>query len=215
MYFHKEGKKIIIVSTILFASIGMGIGYLLAFKGIVFYLVALFCIVMLYLIVQFFRVPNRNKRFSNNKLISPADGKLVVIEKVFENEYFKSERLQVSIFMSPLNVHVNWYPANGEVVYMKYHPGKYLVAWDPKSSTENERTTVVIKNNSEEIMIRQIAGAVARRIVCYSKVGDKVNKGDELGFIKFGSRVDLLLPIETKINIPLNSPVTGLITELN
>lgn len=215
MYFHKEGRVIMTVSFLLFASLFAGIGYLLDFKGIIFYLVAAFCVVMLYLVFQFFRVPKRKKEFKPEDLISPADGKLVVVEKIFEKEYFNSERLQVSIFMSPLNVHVNWYPVDGEVVYVKYHPGKYLVAWDPKSSTENERTTVVVRNDKEEVMIRQIAGAVARRIVCYSKVGDKVKKGDELGFIKFGSRVDLILPVDTKINVPLNTPVTGLLSVLN
>jgi phosphatidylserine decarboxylase len=138
-----------------------------------------------------------------------------VIEKIIENEYFKDERLQVSIFMSPLNVHINWYPASGNITYVKHHHGKYLVAWDPKSSTENERTTVVLNTGKEEIMIRQIAGAVARRIVCYSKVGDKVKQGEQLGFIKFGSRVDVILPADSKIDIPLNQDVKGLISILS
>ena len=150
----------------------------------------------------------------NEIIISPADGKLVVIERIFENEYFKDERIQLSVFMSPLNVHVNWYPVSGTVKYVKHHPGKYLVAWDPKSSTDNERTTVVVDDGKNEIMIKQIAGAVARRIVCYSKEGDKVLQGQELGFIKFGSRVDIILPLNFNITSSIDSKVQGLITKL-
>lgn len=214
MYLHREGTKIIIGATLIFGSLAVFAGYFLEFTGIWFYLIALFCLVMLVLVIQFFRVPKRNFKAANGQIVCPADGKLVVIEKIIEQEYFKDERLQVSIFMSPLNVHVNWFPVGGEVKYVKYHPGKYLVAWDPKSSTENERTTVVIHTGSYEVMVRQIAGAVARRIVCYAKEGQMVNQGDELGFIKFGSRVDIILPPETKISPELNTAVQGLLTQL-
>jgi phosphatidylserine decarboxylase len=162
------------------------------------------------LILWFFRIPDRIVNTDESKILAPADGKIVVIEKTVETEYFKDERIQVSIFMSPLNVHQNVYPIAGEVTYVRYHKGDYLVAWHPKSSTQNERSTVVIKHkNGTEILVRQIAGAVARRICTYSKVGDKVDQGAEFGFIKFGSRVDLFLPLDAKIecnleDIPIN-----------
>jgi phosphatidylserine decarboxylase len=146
---------------------------------------------------------------SENEVVAPADGKVVVIEEVEETEYFKDKRLQVSIFMSPINVHVNRYPINGKVQYAKYHPGKYLVAWHPKSSTENERTTVVVENDKIAVLFRQIAGALARRIVMYSKENDTAKKGEDFGFIKFGSRVDLFFPIGTKINVELDQVVKG------
>lgn len=214
MYLHREGSKIIFTSILLFGGMALLAGYLCSFAGLIFYLILAFCIVMLYLVIQFFRVPRRNFSKNDRHVISPADGKLVVIERIIENEYFKDERIQLSVFMSPLNVHVNWYPVSGKVVYVKYHPGKYLVAWDPKSSTENERTTVVIDNGNEKIMVRQIAGAVARRIVCYSKEGDVVEQGHELGFIKFGSRVDIILPPHFNVTGLLNAPVKGLLSEL-
>ena len=165
-------------------------------------------------VVSFFRIPTRKLTISNGQIISPADGKVVVIEETVEDEYFKKKMLQVSVFMSPLNVHVNRNPIDGEIVYNKYHKGKYLVAWNPKSSTENERHSVVIKNGSTEILVKQIAGAVARRIVNYLEVGNKVKQTEEYGFIKFGSRVDLLLPIGTKINVVLNEAVQGGVTVL-
>ncbi|HLP10961.1 MAG TPA: phosphatidylserine decarboxylase family protein [Flavobacteriales bacterium] len=214
MYLHREGFKIIIVSILLFGGLACLAGYLTNFTGIVFYLVLAFCVVMLYLVIQFFRVPKRKFSKNDSIVISPADGKLVVIERIIENEYFKDERIQLSVFMSPLNVHVNWYPVSGKVAYVKYHPGKYLVAWDPKSSTENERTTVVIDSGHEKVMVRQIAGAVARRIVCYSKEGDVVEQGGELGFIKFGSRVDIILPVNFNITALLDTPVQGLLSQL-
>jgi phosphatidylserine decarboxylase len=214
MYLHKEGFKLILISILLFSGLAFLVGYFTAYSGIVFYLVLAFCIVMLYLVIQFFRVPKRKFIINDSVLISPADGKLVVIEKIVEKEYFNDERIQLSVFMSPLNVHVNWYPTGGKVCYVKYHPGKFLVAWDPKSSTENERSTVVINDGKNEIMVRQIAGAVARRIVCYSKVGDEVRQGDELGFIKFGSRVDIILPVSYTVNGKLNSAVQGLLSVL-
>jgi phosphatidylserine decarboxylase len=171
-------------------------------------LIASFVIFAFFL--QFFRRPVRISETTENQLLCPADGEVVVIEETEEPEYFKDKRLQVSIFMSPFNVHANWYPINGKVKYVKYHPGKFLVAWHPKSSTDNERSTVVVEaNDGTEILIRQIAGAVARRIVTYSKPGDLVNKNEELGFIKFGSRVDVFLPIGTKVRVKLKDKVTG------
>lgn len=165
---------------------------------------------LLYIILQFFRNPPRNTVANPEHIIAPADGKVVVIEEVEEPEYFKGKRLQVSIFMSPFNVHVNRYPIAGDVTYVKYHPGLYLVAWHPKSSTDNERSTVVVKDEKgREVLFRQIAGALAKRIVYYAKPGDKAVQGGEMGFIKFGSRVDLYLPIGTKINVQKEQIVRG------
>ena len=161
-------------------------------------------------IVSFFRSPLRSLKISNNHIYSPADGKIVVIEKVVENEYFGDERIQVSIFMSAYNVHINWYPVSGIVKYFRYHKGSYIIARHPKSSIKNERTSLVIEaNDNKEILIRQIAGIVARRIVFYSKEGDNVTQGEQMGFIKFGSRVDLLLPKDIKLNVQLNQKVRG------
>ena len=172
-------------------------------------------LVFLFLIVQFFRVPHRNPNIGEELVIAPADGKVVVIEEVEETEYFKDKRIQVSIFMSPLNVHVNYYPIKGKTAYFKYHPGRYLVAWHPKSSTENEHTTVVVKKeNGIEVLFRQIAGAVARRIVCYAKEGEEIAQNEEVGFIKFGSRIDLLLPIDSEILVELGDKVQGQITSI-
>ena len=159
--------------------------------------------------VYFFRIPKKLFERKDANIYSPCDGKIVVIEETTENEYYKEKRLQVSIFMSPLNVHNNLYPISGKVRYIKYHSGKFLVGWNPKASTDNERNTVVLENNKISVLIRQIAGAVARRIVTYSKVGETVKTADEFGFIKFGSRVDLFLPIGTKINVSLNQKVSG------
>ena len=167
---------------------------------------------VLLFLVSFFRIPNRVFTINENQLIAPADGKVVVIEETVDVEYFKDKRLQVSVFMSPANVHVNRNPLSGEVVYNQYHKGKFLVAWDPKSSTDNERHSVVIKKGNTEVLVKQIAGALAKRIVNYLSVGQKVNQTDEFGFIKFGSRVDLLLPVGTKINVQLNEVVKGGVT---
>lgn len=199
MKFHREGKVPILIGSILFISI-----VLCAYVFIpllLFKILSVLPFLLLFLLVfWFFRIPNRHQVKDDNVVIAPADGKIVVIEKVIEEEYFKDERIQVSIFMSPLNVHQNVFPVEGKVSYMKYHKGKYLVAWHPKSSTENERLTLVIRHKSgTEILVRQIAGAVARRICNYSKVGDNAEQGDELGFIRFGSRVDVFLPVEAKI----------------
>jgi phosphatidylserine decarboxylase len=163
-------------------------------------------------IISFFRIPRRQLTIGNDLIVCPADGKVVVIEEVYDEEYFKDKRLQVSVFMSPANVHVNRNPVTGEVVYNQYHKGKFLVAWHPKSSTENERHTAVIRHPKGEVLVKQIAGALAKRIVNYLSVGQKVEQTAELGFIKFGSRVDLLLPLGTKIDVKLNEVVKGGVT---
>ena len=207
--FHKEGYKIILIATISFV-----VGLLLVDKFVELswlrlslHLVLLFFFIM---ILQFFRNPNRSIAANDNQIVAPVDGKVVVIEEVFEAEYFKDKRLQVSIFMSPINVHVTRYGLSGLVKYSKYHPGKYLVAWHPKASTENERTTVVIESKEfGEILYRQIAGALARRIVNYAVEGTQVTQGDDAGFIKFGSRVDLFFPLGTKIDVKLQQIAVG------
>ncbi len=205
--FHKEGHKIILLTFITVVIITLLLDYFsINHKTYI----QIFLIIQLIIVLQFFRNPKRITNFGDNNIVSPVDGKVVVIEEVFEPEYFKEKRIQVSIFMSPINVHVTRYPIGGQVTYSKYHPGKYLVAWHPKSSTENERTTIVIKNeNCGEILYRQIAGALAKRIVNYAKESSYVNQGDDAGFIKFGSRVDLFLPLDTKINVTLNQKVKG------
>jgi len=207
--FHKEGYKIIFIT---FAFVALSI--LLTDRFITTqwlkttFIVILF--VVLVLILQFFRNPKRRTDLNDNRVVSPVDGKVVVIEEVFENEFFKDKRLQVSVFMSPINVHVTRHPISGTVVFSKYHPGKYLVAWHPKASEENERSTVVVENNTYgKILYRQIAGALAKRIVNYCKIDDVVTQGSDSGFIKFGSRVDLFLPIDTKIKVTLNQKVRG------
>ena len=205
--FHKEGHKIILITFSIIVTIFLLLDY---FSIEYMMYIQLFLIGQLIIVLQFFRNPKRITSFGNNHVVSPVDGKVVVIEEVYEPEYFKDKRIQVSIFMSPINVHVTRYPVSGEVLFSKYHPGKYLVAWHPKSSTENERTTIVIKNESSaEILYRQIAGALARRIVNCAKKSSKVNQGEDAGFIKFGSRVDLFLPLNTKINVKLNQKVKG------
>ena len=205
--FHKEGHKIILSTFITVVIITLLLDYFsITYKTYI----QIFLIIQLIIVLQFFRNPKRITNFGDKNIVSPVDGKVVVIEEVFEPEYFKEKRIQVSIFMSPINVHVTRYPIGGQVTYSKYHPGKYLVAWHPKSSTENERTSIVIKNeNCGEILYRQIAGALAKRIVNYAKEYSYVNQGDDAGFIKFGSRVDLFLPLNTKINVSLNQKVKG------
>ena len=205
--FHKEGHKIILSAFITVVIITLLLDYFsITHKTYI----QIFLIIQLIIVLQFFRNPKRITNFGDKNIVSPVDGKVVVIEEVFEPEYFKEKRIQVSIFMSPINVHVTRYPIGGQVTYSKYHPGKYLVAWHPKSSTENERTSIVIKNeNCGEILYRQIAGALAKRIVNYAKESSYVNQGDDAGFIKFGSRVDLFLPLDTKINVSLNQKVKG------
>lgn len=209
MTIHKEGYAIIVITVVLLAIVNGLIYYFVAENRIVHIITSIASVFLLILILNFFRSPKRDIVLNENNILAPADGKIVVIEEVEEPEYFKDKRKQISIFMSPLNVHINRYPIGGTIKYFKYHPGKYLVAWHPKSSLENERTTLVIENSKAAVLVRQIAGAVARRIVYYCKEGENVKQGDELGFIKFGSRVDLLLPLDVKINVTLNQHVTG------
>ena len=209
MKIHHEGYIIIVVSFLLLAVINAIVRYFLPYELLTVFL-ALASISFFCLVLWFFRNPNRTLVPDDHKIYAPADGKIVVIEEVEEIEYFHDQRIQVSIFMSPLNVHVNRYPVSGAVTYAKYHPGKYLVAWHPKSSLLNERSTVVVKTPSgQEILVRQIAGAVARRIVTYSKAGDMAVQGADFGFIKFGSRVDIFLPLDAKINVELEQISKG------
>jgi len=215
MTIHKEGYTTIALSLLFIFVVNAIIDYRFAD---IFWLrwavyIALFALFII--VLQFFRNPSRTFATGNNLVICPADGKVVVIEETEEGEYFKDKRLQVSIFMSPVNVHINRNPISGVVKFFKYHPGKYLAAWNPKSSTENERTTVVVEHeNGTPVLFRQIAGALARRIVWYVKEGDIVEQSKEFGFIKFGSRVDIYLPVGTKVNLELNQVVKGGITVL-
>lgn len=207
--FHKEGGKIILIATTIVVAVLLLTD---SFISIVWLqrVLQVLAIVFLILILQFFRNPKRFTPNSDEHVISPVDGKVVVIEEVSEDEYFKDKRLQVSVFMSPINVHVTRYPVNGRVQYSKYHPGKYLVAWHPKASTENERTTIVVENRIfGEVLYRQIAGALAKRIVNYAQPGMQIVQGADAGFIKFGSRVDVYLPIGTEIAVKLGDTVRG------
>jgi phosphatidylserine decarboxylase len=207
--FHKEGGKIILISTSLTIVILLLSRQFISLKWLEMS-VQIVTVLFLLIVLQFFRNPNRSIVANPNTIVAPVDGKVVVIEEVFEPEYFKDNRLQVSIFMSPINVHVTRYAMSGKVKYSKYHPGKYLVAWHPKASTENERTTIVLENKEfGEIMYRQIAGALAKRIVNYAEEGTQIVQGDDAGFIKFGSRVDLYFPIGTKVDVVLNQKAIG------
>ena len=212
--FHREGYKIILNTFMITVTLSICVEYSIENFWIQ-KLLQLSAIIILLLILQFFRNPKRETIIDKNHIISPVDGKVVNIKEVFEKEYFKDKRIQLSIFMSPLNVHVTRYAISGEVIFSKYHPGKYFVAWHPKSSELNERTTVVIENKTVgKILYRQIAGAVARRIINYAKVGDKAIQGNDAGFFKFGSRVDLFLPIGTKINVVIDQFVKGGIDQI-
>jgi phosphatidylserine decarboxylase len=219
MTLHKEGKATILISLFGTVTIYLILIFLLPESDLVHLLWLIASALIMVIVLQFFRKPTRTTVQNPKHIIAPADGKVVVIEEVVETEYFKGPRRQISIFMSPLNVHINFFPLSGVVSYCKYHAGKYLVAWHPKSSTENERSTVVVKHeNGTEILFRQIAGAMARRIVTYAKEGQKAEQGSEFGFIKFGSRVDIFLPLDAKILCKLNDkPVGGetVIAELN
>jgi len=207
--FHKEGQKIILGTLFFVGGSFLVLDNIIELQWLI-KLLQLSLLAVLVLILQFFRNPKRHTQKNDARVISPVDGKVVVIEEVEETEYFKEKRLQVSIFMSPLNVHVTRYPVGGSVLFSKYHQGKYLVAWHPKASTENERTTIVVENKVYgKVLYRQIAGALARRIVNYAKEGQKVDQGTDAGFIKFGSRVDLFLPLDTKIKVKLNQKVIG------
>lgn len=207
--FHKEGHKISIIAFCLVVISILSAQFYIAMYGLRI-AVQVVALVILIAILQFFRNPKRSVTLSLNNILAPVDGKVVVIEEVEEPEYFKDKRRQVSIFMSPINVHVTRYPASGTVTYSKYHPGKYLVAWHPKSSTANERTTVILRTPKfGEIGYRQIAGAMARRIVNYAEEGEQVTQGQDAGFIKFGSRVDLFLPLDCTITVQLHQKVIG------
>ena len=215
MTIHREGYKTIAIGALAFAFINLCSFYFISahefwLSGLIF----LVTLAVLLFLVSFFRVPARRLSTGDDLVICPADGKVVVIEEITDEEYFKDKRLQISIFMSPANVHQNRNPIGGEVVYNMYHKGKYLVAWHPKSSTENERHSVVIRNSHGDVLVKQIAGALARRIVNYLSVGQKVRQSAEMGFIKFGSRVDVLLPVGTTVEVQLNQVVQGGVTVL-
>ena len=210
--FHREGRTIILTTFFAVAGIVLLSDFFIE-NPVIKITLQVTAIVILILILQFFRNPKRISAKNFDEIHAPVDGKVVAIERVQENEYFKDDRMQVSIFMSPINVHVTRYPASGVIKYSKYHPGKYLVAWHPKSSEENERTTVVVNTPKfGDILYRQIAGAMARRIINYAEVGDSVQQGEDGGFIKFGSRVDLFLPLDADITVKLNQKVKGAIT---
>ena len=213
MTIHKEGYTTIAWAAIIFAAANLLSFYFLSFEiPVLSWIIFIATLGVFLFIISFFRVPNRKLTTGDNLVVAPADGKVVVIEEVQADEYFTDRRIQVSIFMSPLNVHVNRNPISGEVVKSTYHKGKYLVAWHPKSSTENERHSVVYRNGGKEILIKQIAGAVAKRIVNYLRPGQQVKQTDEMGFIKFGSRVDILLPLDAKIKVKIGDKPLGGVT---
>jgi len=207
MKLHSEGYGIIAVATSVLALLSLGIWYIPIHPYVKDFLFFGFFILLAWTI-YFFRYPKRTINKGENNILSTADGKIVVIEEVLEEEYFNEKRLMISVFMSPMNVHINWYPFDGEVKYSKYHPGRYFIAYNPKSSEHNERSSVVIENGEgDNVLIRQVAGVMARRVVCYSKKGDKVLQGDEMGMIKFGSRIDFFLPTNVKINVKMGQKV--------
>lgn len=217
MTLHREGTVTILLATLVLGLLQFGNFWLFNQTGWLwlFLLLSVGFLTLFVLVVQFFRIPKRTFTFSENDILCPADGKVVVIEEVEETEYFKDKRIQVSIFMSPLNVHANYYPISGNVNYTKYHKGLFLVAWHPKSSTDNERSTVVVEHKTgQEVLFRQIAGAVARRICFYAKDGQVAETGQEFGFIKFGSRVDIFLPLGTQINVKIGDIVKSRLTKL-
>jgi phosphatidylserine decarboxylase len=215
MKIHKEGYNSIAVATIVIAALVIATNYVFPELTVFHYLGYTSLFVFWIIVVRFFRMPFRELVQDTDIVLCPADGTIVTIEEVFVDEFFNDKRLQVSVFMSPNNVHVNRYPVSGKITYTKYWPGSFLVAWHPKSSTENERNTVVVDNQIHgSIMVRQIAGAMARRIVCYSKAGERIEQGRELGFIKFGSRVDLFLPLNAEVLVSLEEKVQGGITSI-
>ncbi len=207
MRVHKEGYAILLVSF--FALLALNVLTFL-FSHIAFYILLSASVLLMIFLFRFFRVPNRTFSKDSNVVLAPADGKVVTIEEVYEDEFLKTKCIQVSVFMSVWNVHINWFPIKGLVKYYKYHPGEYLVAWHPKSSTHNERTTVVVeRNDGVSILLRQIAGAVARRIICYAQEGVSVEQCSEMGFIRFGSRVDIFLPLDSKVEVKIGQKTTG------
>lgn len=210
MTIHKEGRVLLFVLLIILFALNWGVFYFFPESAVIQNSVILVSVLFYLIILQFFRNPIFSITKDETTVIAPADGKVVVIEETEETEYLKGKRKQISIFMSPINVHVNRMPVGGEISYYRYHPGKYLVAWHPKSSTENERTTVVVKNKKgEEVLFRQIAGALARRIKCYVKEGQTLEQGDEFGFIKFGSRVDIFLPLDATVTVKIGDITKG------
>jgi phosphatidylserine decarboxylase len=212
MKIHREGNRTIAITAILFILANIAAFRWLACHPLLQVATGIVSLFLLLFIISFFRVPNRTLTMDEGLIVAPADGKVVVIEETTDTEYFQDKRLQVSIFMSPANVHLNRCPISGKVLYSKYHAGKYLVAWNPKSSTENERHSVVLQKGDKKILVKQIAGALARRIVNYLQAGEEVKQNQELGFIKFGSRVDLLLPPGTAVDVQLNQVVKGGVT---
>jgi phosphatidylserine decarboxylase len=210
MVIHKEGYKLLVFLFISLVVINLVVFYVFPDSKNLQNISVIICVICYLLILQFFRSPRRSTEINDNHVIAPADGKVVVIEEIEETEYFNDKRRQISIFMSPVNVHINRNPISGIVTYFKYHSGKYKVAWHPKSSTENERTTIVVEgHNNQTILIRQIAGALAKRIVWYLQAGEEVKQGEELGFIKFGSRVDIFLPLDVKVNVKIGDKTVG------
>lgn len=212
MTIHREGYTILYSTFFILLIINTALLYFMGHAEWLILSSLLLSFIIMILLLQFFRSPSRDFVFGENLIVAPADGKVVVVEETTEHEFFKDKRIQVSIFMSPFNVHINWYPMSGRVKYLRYHAGKYLVAWHPKASTHNERTTIVIEKENKSILLRQIAGALAKRIVYYPHEGDMVKQCSQMGFIKFGSRVDLFLPLGTKINVKLNDKTRGGIT---
>jgi len=213
MNIHREGFKIIAISAILFGIINVLSFYLISYPSpFISWIVFIITLVLFIFVISFFRIPHRKLTIQDNAIIAPADGKVVVIEEVQADEYFQDRRIQISIFMSPLNVHVNRNPVGGDVVYSQYHKGKYLVAWNPKSSTDNERHTVVYRKDGRELLVKQIAGALAKRIINYLKPGMQVKQAAEMGFIRFGSRVDVLLPLDAKVHVKIGDMPKGGVT---
>lgn len=215
MTIHREGTVSIAIAAVIVAVLSLAnFSYLYPLSSVIAWIIFIVLVGLFLFIVSFFRIPNRNFTFNENAIVAPADGKVVVIEEVQPDEFYSEKRIQLSVFMSPANVHVNRVPIAGNITYNQYHPGKYLVAWHPKSSTENERWSVVIENSKGSILLKQIAGALAKRICNYTKVGDQLTQTQEYGFIKFGSRVDLLLPLNAKIEAKLGDTVKGGVTVL-
>ena len=213
MTIHKEGYKTIAWTILLFVAINILSFYIFSFPSpVVSWIIFFVTLALVVFMISFFRIPNRRLVTGDDVIIAPADGKVVAIEEIQADEYFNDRRLQVSIFMSPLNVHVNLNPIGGEVAYNQYHPGRYLVAWHPKSSTDNERHTTVYRNNDKEILVKQIAGALAKRIVNYLQVGHQVEQATEMGFIKFGSRVDVIMPLHVKLKVKIGDWTKGGVT---
>lgn len=212
MTIHREGHSILYTTFFILLAVNAAVLYFANDADWLIFTSLFVSIIIMILFLQFFRSPSREFVFGENLIVAPADGKVVAIEETTEHEFFKDKRIQVSIFMSPFNVHINWYPISGKIKYLCYHNGKYLVAWHPKASTQNERTTIVIEKENKTILLRQIAGALAKRIIYYPHQGDMVKQCSQMGFIKFGSRVDLYLPVGTKINVRLNEKTKGGIT---